>query len=294
MSKKYKDGLFRDYFSDKNRLLDLCNALLETDGKNPDEIVVNTLDGVFFGKLKNDLSCVYRNNFLVMIEHQSTPNENMPLRMLFYVAELLKQYIEPFKEKIYRLNQIELPTPKFYLFYNGRKNEPEQRQMKLSTAFKNISGLELVVNFYNLNEGKNEEFLKKSQSVHNYCFFVNRVEKNLREGMIREKAIDEAINYCINSDVMAEYLKTRRKEVISMLGFEYDEDLAIKVQREEAHAIGLAEGIAEGIEKGLAEGREESKIEMVKNLLTTNLSLEEISRVVGWTKEKILQFAGKN
>lgn len=294
MSKKYKDGLFRDYFSDKNRLLDLCNALLETDGKNPDEIVVNTLDGVFFGKLKNDLSCVYRNNFLVMIEHQSTPNENMPLRMLFYVAELLKQYIEPFKEKIYRLNQIELPTPKFYLFYNGRKNEPEQRQMKLSTAFKNISGLELVVNFYNLNEGNNEEFLKKSRSVYNYCFFVNRVEKNLREGMIREKAIDEAINYCINSDVMAEYLKTRRKEVISMLGFEYDEDLAIKVQREEAHAIGLAEGIAEGIEKGLAEGREESKIEMVKNLLTTNLSLEEISRVVGWTKEKILQFAGKN
>lgn len=274
LSKKYKDGLFRDYFSDKNRLLDLCNALLETDGKNPDEIVVNTLDGVFFGNLKNDLSCVYRNNFLVMIEHQSTPNENMPLRMLFYVAELLKQYIEPFKEKIYRLNQIELPTPKFYLFYNGRKNEPEQRQMKLSTAFKNSSGLELVVNFYNLNEGNNENFLKQSESLKSYCIFVNRVEKNLREGMILEKAIQEAIDYCINADIMAEYLKTRRKEVISMLGFEYDENLAKKAIADES--------------------REETKIEMVKNLLTTNLSLEEIARVVGWTKEKILKFAGKN
>ena len=189
LSKKYKDGLFRDYFSDKNRLLDLCNALLQTDGKNPDEIVVNTLDGVFFGNLKNDLSCVYKNNFLVMIEHQSTPNENMPLRMLFYVAELLKQHIEPFKEKIYQLNQIDLPTPKFYLFYNGRKNEQEQRQMKLSTAFKNISDLELVVNFYNLNEGNNENFLKQSESLRSYCIFVNRVEKNLRDGMILEKAI---------------------------------------------------------------------------------------------------------
>ena len=282
MSKKYKDGLFRDYFSDKNRLLDLCNALLQTDGKNPDEIVVNTLDGVFFGNLKNDLSCLYKNNFLVMIEHQSTPNENIPLRMLFYVAELFKQYIEPFKEKIYQLNQIELPTPKFYLFYNGRKNEPEQRQMKLSTAFRNFSGLELVVNFYNLNEGNNEEFLKQSESLRNYCIFVNRVEKNLSEGMIREKAIQEAIEYCINADIMAEYLKTRHKEVISMLGFEYDENLAKKAIADEALQI--------GIEKG----REEEKFEMVKNLLTTNLSLEEIARVVGWTKEKILKFVGEN
>jgi len=30
--------------------------------------------------------------------------------------------------------------------------------MKLSTAFKNISGLELVVNFYNLNEGRTKIF----------------------------------------------------------------------------------------------------------------------------------------
>lgn len=278
MSKKYRDGLFRDYFSDKNRLLDLCNALLGTDGKNPDEIIVNTLDGVFFGKLKNDLSCVYKNNFLVMIEHQSTPNENMPLRMLFYVAELLKQYIEPFKEKIYQLNQIELPTPKFYLFYNGRKDEPEQRQMKLSTAFKNFSGLELVVNFYNLNEGNNEEFLQKSRTVYNYCFFVNRVEKNLRDGMIRDKAIKEAIDYCINCDVMAEYLKDRRKEVISMLGFEYDEDLARKARDDEVRE----------------ETREENTIEIVKNLLLAKTPLKYIVAATGWSEEKILKFTGEN
>lgn len=278
MSKKYKDGLFRDYFSDKNRLLELCNALLETDGKNPDEIIVNTLDGVFFGNLKNDLSCVYKNNFLVMIEHQSTPNENMPLRMLFYVAELFKQYIEPFKEKIYRLNQIELPTPKFYLFYNGRKNEPEQRQMKLSTAFKNSSGLELVVNFYNLKEGNNENFLKQSASLKSYCIFVNRVEKNLREGMILEKAIQEAIDYCINADVMAEYLKTRRKEVISMLGFEYDENLARKAIADEAREIGEAK----------------KQIEMVKNFLKAKTPLKYIVAATGWTEEKILSFSEKD
>ena len=281
--KKYRDGLFRDYFNDKARLLDLCNALLGENGTNPDEIIINTLDGIFFGKLKNDLSCIYRNNFLILIEHQSTPNENMPLRMLFYVAELFKQYIEPFKEKIYKLNQIELPTPKFYLFYNGREEEAEQRQMKLSTAFKNFSGLELVVDFYNLNEGKNKNLLQKTQTLQDYCIFVNCVEKNLRGGMNLDSAIAAAIDYCIKSEVMAEYLQEKCKEVVSMLGFEYDEDLAKKAIQEDAREKGFA--------KGREEGREESKIEMVKNLLTTNLSLKEIARVVGWSEEKILKFA---
>ena len=56
-----------------------------------------------------------------------------------------------------------------------------------------------------------------------------------------------------------------------MLGFEYDEDLARKARDEEV--------------------REEKATEMVKNLLTTNLSLKEIARVVGWSEEKILKFA---
>ena len=275
MSKKYRDGLFRDYYSDKNRLLDLCNGLLGESGKNPDEIKINTLKGVFFGRFKNDLSCIYRNNFLILIEHQSTLNENMPLRMLFYVAELFKQHIEPIKEKIYQSNQIELPTPKFYLFYNGKDEEEEQRQMKLSTAFKNFSGLELVVDFYNLNEGNNKELLAKTRTLQDYCIFVNCVEKNLRDGMDLDAAIAKAIDYCIKANVMTQYLQKKRKEVVSMLGFEYDEDLARKARDDEVRE----------------EGREESKIEMVKNLLTTNLSLKEIARVVGWSEDKVSKFA---
>ena len=295
---KYRDGIFRDYFSNKKRLLDLCNALTGEHGDNPNEIIINTLDGVFFGNLKNDLSCVYKNNFMILIEHQSTPNENMPLRMLFYVAELFKQYIEPFKEKIYRLNQIELPTPQFYLFYNGRKAEPEKRQMKLSTAFKNFSGLELIVNFYNLNEGNNEKFIQQCESLNHYCIFVNRMEKNKKSGMDLESAFKEAFNYCKNHDVMAEYLESRKKELVSMYGFEYDDEVAKRVQREEAMEMGFAEGRAIGMAKGRAEGMaagaEKNKFEMVKNLLLAKTPLKYIVAATGWSEEKILQLAEKN
>lgn len=126
----------------------------------------------FFGKVKNDLSCLYRDNFLILVEHQSTPNENMPLRALFYVAELFKQYVEPFKEKIYRLNQIALPAPKFYLFYNGKKSEAAHREAKLSSAFKYESGLELVVEIYNLNDNRNKKFISSVKSLNNYYTFA--------------------------------------------------------------------------------------------------------------------------
>lgn len=67
-------------------------------------------------------------------------------------------------------------------------------------------------------------------------------------------------------------------------------EVAKRVQREEAMEMGFAEGRA----AGMAAGRIEEKIEMVKNLLTTNLPLKEIARVVGWSEEKILQLAEKN
>ena len=74
MAKKYRDGLFRNYFSDKKRLLGLCNLLTGENATDPDEIKINTLDGIFFGKLKNDISCLFRGKFLVIIEHQATIN----------------------------------------------------------------------------------------------------------------------------------------------------------------------------------------------------------------------------
>ena len=83
---KYRDGLFRDYFNNQERLMHLCNALLGEDATDPDEVEINTLDGIFFSQAKNDLSCLFRGHFLVIMEHMSTKNENMPLRMLWPFA----------------------------------------------------------------------------------------------------------------------------------------------------------------------------------------------------------------
>ena len=242
---KYRDALFRNFFNDKVRLLSLCNALLNTDCTNPEEITINTLDGIFFSQSKNDLSCLFRDRFLIIIEHQSTKNENMPLRMFFYAAELFKQYINDkhLKDKIYKEQRIHLPKPEFFVFYNGSDDEPESRIMSLSDNFDcDDSLLELKVKFYNLNEGNNSELLQHCQYLNHYCLFVNRVKRNLKNGMSIKEAINESIDYCCDNDIMAYYLNSKRKEIFDMINFEYNIKDAKKAWEEEAQELGRIEG----------------------------------------------------
>ena len=163
---KYKDSVFRDYFNDSVRLLNLCNSLLDTDYKESD-LEINTLETNFFSGLKNDISCKLGDNFLVLIEHQSSVNEHMPFRCLTYVSELLNNIV-PKNDVLYHKNLLLFPAPKFFVFYDGdNSNEPVNRIMKLSDAFGgDSSSLELTVHSVNINLGLHAEVLSK-------CNFLN-------------------------------------------------------------------------------------------------------------------------
>ena len=86
-NKQYRDSVFRHYFKDKTRLLSLCNAVLDTNYTDTNELKITNLDEAVFNGQKNDIGCVIGGKFLVLIEHQSTINENMPLRCLSYVFD---------------------------------------------------------------------------------------------------------------------------------------------------------------------------------------------------------------
>ena len=60
--------------------------------------------------------------------------------------------------------------------------------------------------------------------------------------------------------------------------------------RMDQHAIMLAgydKGLKEGIQKGLEEGIEQTKINMLEKLLKTDLSIEQIMEITGFTAEEI-------
>ena len=235
-NKRYRDTVFRDYFNDEKRLLSLCNALLGTDAA---ALKINTLEGTFFDRQKNDISCVVENNFLVLVEHQSTINENMPFRCLSYVAELMNNLIED-KDKLYHKALIRFPAPRFYVFYDGDAKEPLQREMRLSDAFDGDNcALELVVTSLNINFGLNQPLLKKCSYLNDYSTLVGKVKEGIRAGLTRREAISRAVKFCLDNGIMGNYLVENSMEVFNMLALQYDNEKAIRASYEDGRDDGI-------------------------------------------------------
>lgn len=235
-NKRYRDTVFRSYFNDEERLLSLCNALLGTDAA---ALKINTLEGTFFDRQKNDISCVVENNFLVLVEHQSTINKNMPFRCLSYVAELMNNLIED-KDKLYHKALIRFPRPKFFVLYDGDAKEPLQREMRLSEAFDGDNcALELVVTSLNINYGLNQPLLEKCRYLHDYSTLVGKVKEELRSGLTRKDAISRAVKFCLDNGIMGNYLVENSMEVFNMLALQWEQDKAIRASYEDGRDDGI-------------------------------------------------------
>lgn len=95
----YKDSVFRKLFHDKEKILELYNALSGRNYSSDTEIQIVTLEDVIFGDRKNDLAFIIDGRLIILIEHQSTINPNMPLRMLVYIAKEYEKFY--FSKAIY-------------------------------------------------------------------------------------------------------------------------------------------------------------------------------------------------
>lgn len=206
---------------------------LDTNYTNPDELNINTLDGLFFDKQKNDISCSIDNHFLILVEHQTTVNENMPFRCLSYVAELLNNLVKN-KNKLYHQELIKFPKPKFFVLYDGDKLEPLQRKMRISDAFGGDSdSLELVVTAFNINFGLPQPLLQKCSYLFDYSTLVGKVKEGIRLGLSRRDAIRRAVKFCLDHGIMGNYLVEHSEEVFNMLALEWNMNDALQARFED-------------------------------------------------------------
>ena len=123
-NRTYKDSVFTRLFGEKDKLAELYNAISGTNYA-PDDITMITLENVLFVGLINDISFVLDGRLIVMIEHQSTINPNMPLRFLLYAARTYLELVE--RETIYSSSLVELLPPVFIVLYNGYTTRKEIR-----------------------------------------------------------------------------------------------------------------------------------------------------------------------
>ena len=251
-NREHKDSLFVDLFyqdeTAKKNLLSLYNALHDTNYEDETIIRKVKIDDVLYKNFKNDISCEVNGQVLVFGEHMSTINRNMPLRCLMYVGRAYEQLVD--SKARYRTTLVKIPTPEFYVFYNGEKEQPLEQVLSLSDAFMNPAGensVELKVKVININSDKAHGILDKCGILREYSQFISTVRKYSEE----ESAIKKAIKECIEKGILADYLKRKGSEVENMLiaEYSYEEDMQVKLQEGIWQGITLSADIFQMVKK---------------------------------------------
>ncbi len=280
-NKSYRDGVFRLLFSDKEKLIELYNALENTDYNSDVKIQIQTLEDAIFGKVKNDLAFTINDNkFVVLIEHQSSENPNMPLRMLSYIARVYEKIVT--NHNLYGTKLIRIPFPEFYVLYNGKGQFPEERELRLSDAYLEGAGkssLELKIRVLNVNFEKHASILSRCKTLSEYSRFVHTVRKfKTEEGLELEAAIKKVMNICIEQGVLKEFLSKHGSEVRNMIFHELSDEEYGRIREED--------GYEKGYEVGIERGRAESEEQIKKSEERIKVSEEQIKQL----KEELAKY----
>jgi predicted transposase YdaD len=287
--RNYKDRLFIQLFHERTVLLELYNALNGSAYDDADELIITTIGDAIYLGMKNDCSFII-GNYLNLYEHQSTFCPNMPIRGLIYIVDIYQAYIAVMDLNLYGTTQIKLPTPKYVVFYNGEEKHDDVEYLRLSDAFTGEgSCLEFTATMYNINQGHNQKLMEQCDTLQGYSFLVMKIREFQAQGMTLEEATDEACQYCIEHDILRNFLLKNRNEVRNVLLTEYNAKHQRKLDRRDARAEGRTEGLNEGLSRGLSRGRSEERAESIERLLHKGKSPEEIHELLDYPMEEILR-----
>jgi hypothetical protein len=274
-NREYKASVFSLLFGDPATLRELYNALEGVSLPVDEPITINTLEGALYMDRLNDLSFTVGKKLVVLIEHQSTINPNMPLRILMYIARIYEKIVE--NKDIYAKGLIKIPRPEIIILYNGPDTNWDIRQLKLSDAFEDASALgvdistppplELSATMYNINQSHNEAMLQKSETLNGYSAFIDKVrefDKELRDLAI---ALKKAVEYCIDHNILKEFLELHSSEVINMLFAEWKDEEALEYRYKEGREEGWGQAqstILDLVRQGYTAEQIEAKLVQTK------------------------------
>ena len=222
----------------------------------------------------NDLAFIIDTN-LLLYEHPSTYNPNMPLRDLLYISAEYQKIVD--HKSLYSSVLQKIPAPYFIVFYNGTEKEEDRWENSLSEAYENLTGepkLELKVITLNINEGYNKELMEQCQILREYAQYVGKVRK-YRKVMELDAAVEHAVDECIREEILKDFLQKNRVEVLKVSIFEYDQEEEEKKLRKAEFEAGYDTGVMDKVK------------EIIQYMLKSGEPVEKIARYTGYTVEEV-------
>lgn len=261
-----KDSIFTFLFGEPEYTMELYQTLHPEDTTVKDsDVKLVTLQNVLANGLYNDLGFQVRDKLILLVEAQSTFSENIPLRMLLYLAATYKDYVEEHKLSLYREKKVSIPRPELYVVYTGdKKNVPDE--LKLSSLFEGGGSVELSVKVLR-DDGK-------GSIVDQYIAFSKIVDEQVKLHGRTDTALYETLRICRERKILKPFLDSREKEVVNIMTTLFDQQKVWEIElynrREEARE----------------EGREEERAAMLRRLLE-KASLPDVSKLTGISQEEI-------
>ena len=288
VNREFKDGMFRTLFNDKEKMLELYNAV--SDEQMGEEALENietlTIETPLYIGSRNDLAFSINGKSMFFCEQQSTKSGNIALRMASYFGKTLDMM---FGSEIYGTRKVMMPAPVFYVFYLGKLDAPEVETFRLSDHYKENApenSIEVVVKVYNICYSENKEILKRSKTLREYSLFISYVNENLDKGMDLEDAVAAAVKRAKRAGVLVDFLNKYATEVEGMLKGITVEEYG-EVMKREGFDDGKAAGLAEGEKIGEARGEASKALEMAKAMKSEGIDTATIVRVSGLSAEEI-------
>ena len=236
-NREHKSSVFALLFGTPEEAARMCNMLFGTN-YGPNDIEMATLVNVLFRGRINDLAFVVDGKLVVLIEHQSTINPNMVIRMLEYYVDVNSRLMK--EENLYGSKPIRIARPEFIVLYNGVDEMLDYSELRLSDLYiknEHLDGqppaLEMVVKVYNINKGRNPQLAERNPTLDGYETLIAMIREN-QKTMSLEEAIKKAVNDCIEQNILKDFLLKHKQEVMKMTITEWDFDVELKVARRES------------------------------------------------------------
>ena len=265
-----KDSIFTFLFGEPEYTMELYQTLHPEDTTVRDsDVKLVTLQNVLANGMYNDLGFQVRDKLILLVEAQSTFSENIPLRMLLYLAATYKDYVEEHKLSLYREKKASIPRPELYVVYTGNKQHVPD-ELKLSSLFEGDGSVELSVKVLR-DDGK-------GSIVDQYIAFSQIVDEQVKLHGRTDEALYETLRICRERKILKPFLDSREKEVVDIMTTLFDQQKVWEIElynrREEAR------------EEGREEGREEERVAMLRRLLK-KASLPDVAKLTGISQEEI-------
>lgn len=247
LKRNIKDSVFTALFGDPENAVQLYRSLHPEDTQvTAADCKIVTLETILASGVYNDLGFQVGDKLILLVEAQSTFSPNIVLRMLMYLASTYKEYTTEHKISLYSGKAAVIPRPELYVIYTGGKQDVPGK-LRLSDLYGGKGCAEVEASVVTDGGG----------ILGQYVAFCKISDEQRKLHGSSEEAAREIVRICLERNILAPFLESRRKEVIDMMHMLFTQEEVDAVERYNARQEGLREGWQEGHQEGRQEGRHE-------------------------------------